>query len=379
MEPLEPSPSAGRLMSLDIFRGITIAAMILVNNPGNGAAYWPLKHIDWNGWTPTDLVFPFFLFIVGVALVYSFESRIAKGDGRGLLFRHVVRRAVIIFAIGLALNGFPYYHLSTLRIAGVLQRIAMCYFFAAVLTLYVGTRARIAVVALLLGSYWLLMTHVPVPGYGMPGRDVPLLDRDVNLTAYIDRLLMNGHLYEGTRDPEGLLSTMPAIATTLLGVLTGQWLRSKKERSVQCGWMLAAGIALAAGGGLWHLWFPINKKLWTSSYVLFTAGLALIGLAACYWALDVRKWRAKWTQPALVFGTNAIAAYTLSELLAICGWTFHIGTSDGSMTLQDFVYRNTFAHVSNEAFASLLYSLTFVLVCYVAIWMLYRKRIFIKI
>src|SRR5512133_3210054 len=159
MEPLEPSPSAGRLMSLDIFRGITIAAMILVNNPGNGAAYWPLKHIDWNGWTPTDLVFPFFLFIVGVALVYSFESRIAKGDGRGLLFRHVVRRAVIIFAIGLALNGFPYYHLSTLRIAGVLQRIAMCYFFAAVLTLYVGTRARIAVVALLLGSYWLLMTH----------------------------------------------------------------------------------------------------------------------------------------------------------------------------------------------------------------------------
>ncbi len=376
---VQPQPTPQRLMSLDVFRGVTVAAMILVNNPGNSSAYWPLKHIDWNGWTPTDLVFPFFLFIVGVSLVYSFQSRVSKGESRGFLMKHVVRRTAIIFGIGLALNGFPYYHLSTLRIAGVLQRIALCYLFAAILTLYAGTRTRIAAIVALLAGYWFLMTHVSVPGYGLPGRDIPVLDPDANLTAYIDRWLMSGHLYEGTRDPEGLLSTLPAIATALFGVLTGEWLRTSRSRLSRCGWMLGAGVLLIVAGKTWGIWFPINKKLWTSSYVLFVAGAALVGLALCYWLLDVRNWRGKWTQPALVFGTNAIAAYTLSELLAIMGWSFHISSSAGPVSWQTWVYNSLFGHIPNEPFASLVYSLSFVLVCYLAVWMLYRKRIFIKI
>lgn len=366
-------------MSLDVFRGTTIAAMILVNNPGNGAAYWPLKHIDWNGWTPTDLVFPFFLFIVGVSLVYSFHSRVSRGEDRRALLTHAFRRAAVIFLIGLALNAFPYYNLATWRIPGVLQRIALCYFFAAVLTLYAGTRTRMAAIIVLLGTYWALMTQVAVPGYGVPGRDISLLDRDANLAAFIDRMLMPGHLYERTRDPEGLLSTLPAIATALFGVLTGEWLRTKRTPASHCRGMLLAGIVLVTAGKFWGIWFPMNKKLWTSSYVLFAAGAALVGLAVCYGLLDVRNGRGKWTQPALVFGTNAIAAYTLSELLAIAGFTFHVSAVPGAVTWQECFYQFTFGRIPNESFASLLYSLTFVLVCYVAIWLLYRKRIFIKV
>src|SRR5580658_9433469 len=223
--------SASRLMSLDLFRGATIAGMILVNNAGDGnAAYWPLKHAQWNGWTPTDLVFPFFLFIVGVSMIFSFASRLKHGDSRAHLMLHVVKRAAILFAIGVfVVNSFPdRYDLHSIRIEGVLQRIALCYLVCSVVVLWTGTRARVAVIAICLVGYWVLMRFVPVPGFGVPTHDIPLLDPDRNLAAWLDRLVFPGHLYEGTRDPEGVLSTIPAVATSLLGMLTGQWLRSSR-------------------------------------------------------------------------------------------------------------------------------------------------------
>jgi predicted acyltransferase len=228
-------------MSLDLFRGATIAGMILVNNAGDEpSSYWPLKHAQWNGWTPTDLVFPFFLFIVGVAMPFSFSARLKRGESKRELLRHVLWRGVVLFALGMFLNGFPdQYHLASWRVYGVLQRIAVCYVISAILALWADWRGWIVTIAGCLVGYWLLMRFVPVPGFGVPTHDIPLLDPDRNLAAWLDRRLLAGHLYERTRDPEGVLSTIPAVATSLLGILTGQWLRS--ARSLQS---KAAGMAL---------------------------------------------------------------------------------------------------------------------------------------
>src|SRR5437868_4198865 len=269
-------PSSGRLLSLDLLRGVTIAAMILVNNPGDEqAAYWPLQHAKWNGWTPTDLIFPFFMFIVGVSLVFSFSSRLKRGESREQLMRHVLWRGVILFALGLFINGFPNrFDPSVLRIYGVLQRIAVCYVISAVVVLWSGTRGLVITIVTCLVGYWLIMRFVPVPGFGVPGRDIPFLDPDRNLAAWLDRKLLFGHLYDHTRDPEGVLSTIPAVATPLLGALAGQWLRLERSARAKAWGLLAFGILGLGAGELWNVWFPINKNLWTSSFVLFTAGFA---------------------------------------------------------------------------------------------------------
>ena len=353
-------------MSLDVFRGATIAAMILVNDPGSSAAYWPLKHAQWNGWTPTDLIFPFFLFIVGVSLVLSFESRLKRGDSRRVVVVHALRRSATIFAIGLLLNGLPHFHLATWRIPGVLQRIAVAYLAAALITLFSRKNAWIAWVAGLLLGYWLLMRFGPVPGYGIPTRDIPLLDPDANLAAYLDRKLMTGHLWEGTRDPEGALSTLPAIATTLCGVLAGEWLRTSHRPRQKAAWMFASGVTGLIAGELWGIWFPINKNLWTSSYVLLTAGFATVCLALCYWVIDIKLHRGWWTKPFVIFGSNAIAAYVISEALG------------GTLAWKDHIFQHFVALVNPPGLASLLYSLAIVGICFVPVWWMYRNRIFLK-
>jgi predicted acyltransferase len=368
-----------RLASLDVFRGVTIAAMILVNNPGDDQAFAPLKHSRWNGWTMTDLVFPFFLFMVGVSLVLSTASRVARGESKERLALHALRRAVIIFAIGLFLSGFPHFVLATWRIPGVLQRIAVCYLIAAFLYLWTGPKVRWAVIAVCLAGYWVLMRFVPVPGFGIPGVDIPLLHPDNNLAAWLDRKLMMGHLYEGVRDPEGLLSTIPAIATCLLGVVTGEWVREFRGHSIQLlRRLLIVGGVCVALGETWGLFFPINKKLWTSSYVLLTAGLAMLVLAACHWLLDVRGWKGKWIMPALVFGTNAIAAYVISEMLAIIGYAYPIVYEGQKMPWQQLVYSKLFEKMP-PAWGSLAFSLLFVLLCYLPVWVMYRRKKFIKV
>jgi predicted acyltransferase len=373
------SPSASsRLMSLDLFRGATIAGMILVNNAGSEPnSYWPLKHSQWNGWTPTDLVFPFFLFIVGVAMTFSFSSRLKRGESRQELLRHVLWRGLALFALGMFLNGFPnQYQLASWRVYGVLQRIAICYVISAILALWTDWRVWLVTIVGCLVGYWILMRFVPVPGFGVPTHEIPLLDPDRNFAAWLDRRLLAGHLYEGTRDPEGVLSTIPAVATSLLGMLTGQWLRSVRSARSKALGMAAFGLIGVVAGKILNLGFPINKKLWTSSYVIFTAGLALLGLSLCYWIADVKKWRGLWTKPLLVFGMNAIAAYVFAEILSALLDHMHTGSGQ---SWQESVYEKVFVPLSSPANASLLYALAYVAVCWTAMFVLYRKAIFLKI
>lgn len=375
------APQSTRLMSLDIFRGLTIALMILVNDPGDGpSSYWPLKHSQWNGWTPTDLVFPFFVFIVGTAMAFSFTSRLGRGQTRERLLGHVLWRGAALFAMGVFLNGFPdHYNPAHLRIYGVLQRIAICYVIVAILELWTGWRTQLTVAFACLVGYWLLMRYVPVPGFGVPTHDMPLLDPDRNIVAWLDRKLLMGHLYEGTRDPEGVLSTIPAVASCLAGLLTGKWLRGPKSAQAKAMGMALAGVAVAVLGRTWHLWFPINKKLWTSSFVLWTSGLALIALAVLYWLADVKKYRTGWTKPILVFGKNAIAAYFLSEALSAGLSAIHVHSMLERVTLEDYIYSNFFAPLASPPNASLLYALAYVGLCWLVMAMLYRKNIFLKI
>jgi predicted acyltransferase len=372
-----PAP-ASRLMSLDLFRGVTIAGMILVNNAGDEPnSYWPLQHAHWNGWTPTDLVFPFFLFIVGVAMAFSFSSRLKRGESRPKLLGHAVWRGLMLFALGLFLNGFPnQYHLASWRVYGVLQRIAICYVISAIVALWADWRAWVVTIVGCLLGYWILMRFVPVPGFGVPTRDIPLLDPDRNLVAWLDRRLLAGHLYEGTRDPEGVLSTIPAVATSLLGLLTGEWLRSARSAERKAVGMALFGVIGIVAGKILNLGLPINKKLWTSSYVIFTAGLALLCLALCYWVADIKQWRGLWTKPFLVFGMNAIAAYVFAEMMS---HTLDHLQAAGGTSWQELIYQRTFAPLAAAANASLLYALAYVLVCWVAMWVLYRKGVFLKI
>ena len=372
---------SGRLLSLDFFRGLTIALMILVNNPGSDTHYWPLSHAVWNGWTPTDLVFPFFLFITGVSLVYSFSSRLARGQSRGELMKHVVRRAAVLILLGIFINGFPNrYNIHTLRFEGVLQRIGLCYLAASMIYFWMKPRGRAAVIFVSLVGYWVLMRFVPVPGFGTPTHQIPLLDPDRNLVAWVDRLLFSGHLYEGARDPEGLISTIPAIASMLFGVFTGEWLRSARASGKKVWGILACGAVGFLLAETWNIWFPINKKLWTSSFVLLTAGLALIVFGLCYWLLDVRKVRWIPATPAIVFGMNAIAAYVFAELLALVLDVFRwSGGQLPARSLQDRVYEVVFAPIDGAEFSSLVYSICFVLVCWALMWVLYQKKIFFKI
>ena len=373
-----PSPS-GRLHALDVFRGITIAAMLLVNNPGTWSAiYPPLRHAEWHGWTPTDLIFPFFLFIVGVAMVFSFGRMLETGQTRGDLFRKSAKRAAILFGLGLVLHSYPWvgFDYSHLRIPGVLQRIALAFLAASMVVLWLGPKGRLATVALLLLAYWAVMIWVPVPGVGagilQPGQDPG---------AWLDRSVFGtNHLWESSRtwDPEGLLSTLPAVATVLLGVFAGEWLRSKRPSPETTRGLLFAGTAGVVVGLAWDLAFPINKPLWTSSYVVFTAGMAALALALCYWLVDVRGYRA-WTLPFLVFGVNAITAYFLSSLMAQVLDSVRLGTDGADTSVKGWIYENAFASWLSPVNASLGFALSFVLFWMAVMWVLYRQRIFIKV
>lgn len=363
--------AATRLTSLDMFRGLTIAGMILVNDAGDWShVYWPLEHAEWNGWTPTDLVFPFFLFIVGVSMVLSFESRRARGATRGKLLLHALKRGAIIFGLGLFLAGYPHFDLHTIRIPGVLARIAVVYLIASAIVLYFGRKARITIAAVLLLGYWALMKLVPVQGYG-----AGVLTPDGNLAAYVDRVLLYNHLYVAHRyDPEGFLSTLPAVITCLMGVFTGEWMRGKKPSQIVRGLLIGAVVGLCVGK-VWGIWFPINKNLWTSSYVLFTAGFAMAIFAVCYWLVDVRGWT-KWSRPFVWYGLNPLAIYFFASWL---GKISVVHKAGGEM-LKVTVYNRVFAHLSANPYVnSMMYGIAYVLLFAVVAWALYRKRIFIRV
>ncbi len=371
----------GRLRSLDVFRGITIAGMLLVNNPGSwDHVYAPLDHAEWNGWTPTDTIFPFFLFIVGVAMTFSFGAQLARGQKRGRIFVKAVRRSVTLFGLGLLLAAFPYYNLDPghLRIMGVLQRIALCFLAASAVYLFVPRRGRPWVAAVLLLGYWAAMTLVPVPGHGAGD----LVTKDGSLAAYVDRMVLGtNHLWAAAKtwDPEGLLSTIPAVATVLLGIFAGEWLRSARPPAERATGLFFAGNALMAAGLVWNPVFPINKNLWTSSYVLFMGGMAMVGLAMCYWLVDVRGVR-KWTRPFTVYGMNAIAAFFLSGVFArLLNLVTVPGGPAGTQPVKAWIYANAFASWLPPLNASLAFAVTFVLVWWGIMEVFYRRKIFIKV
>jgi predicted acyltransferase len=364
---------AQRLVSLDVFRGITIAGMVLVNNPGTWQnIYWPLRHAEWHGWTPTDLVFPFFLFIVGVAITLAFASRVERGGSKRDLYLKVIKRTLIIFGIGLFLNAFPRFPIAELRIPGVLQRIAVCYFFASIIFLNTRVATQIAITIALLIAYWALVTFVPAPGY-LAGD----LTKEGSLPSFIDRIVFGpNHVWRQAKvyDPEGILSTIPALATAMMGVLTGHWLRTEKTRYEKVAGMFVAGAVCIALGWAWNSFFPINKALWTSSYVLFSGGLALQFLGFCYWLIDIKGYR-RWAKPFEVFGMNAIALYVGAGIMADLLGTIKVqGDSLGS-----WIYERVFASWLPPIDASLAFAICFVLVWLGLMWILYRRRIFLKV
>jgi predicted acyltransferase len=359
-----------------VFRGVTIAGMLLVNNPGSwSAVYPPLQHAEWHGWTPTDLIFPFFLFIVGVAMIFSFRTQLEKGMDRQRILVKAAKRAVILFGLGLMLHAFPWWKLdlSTLRIPGVLQRIALAFLLATPAVLWLRFRAQATLAAALLLGYWAVMRLVPVPGIGAgvwePGMD---------LGAWVDRAVFGtSHLRPGTWDSLGLLSTVPATATVLLGVLTGQWLRSRAscERKVLV--MLVGGCVGIALGLLWDQLFPINKNLWTSSFAVFTTGIALLLLAGCYWLIDVRGHR-RWTYPFVLFGINAILVYVLASLGDMMLHSIRVGAA-GAMSAKTAIYKVFFASWLPPLNASLAYAAACLLFWLLVMAVLHRRGIHVKI
>jgi predicted acyltransferase len=375
--PITRSPD--RLFSLDVFRGATIAGMLVVNTPGTWEhVYPPLLHAEWHGWTYTDTIFPFFLFIVGVSMSFSFARRLAEGGGKSALLLHTLRRAAIIFGLGLGLNilSFFLFHRAQVRIPGVLQRIGVCYFFAALIFLAFGRRGLLPAAAILLAVYWAIMTFVSVPGYG-PGR----LDVEGNLAAYVDRAVLGSHTWkhDPAWDPEGPLSTLSAVATTLLGILAGEWLRIAAGWKAKLVGLMGAGAVALSLGLLWGTAFPINKNLWTSSYSLFMSGLAAVCLAICLWIVDVKGWKA-WAKPFVWLGMNAIALFvgaTLATLLLL--WIKVTGDDDKRRSLYGSIYRAVFNHFADQRIGSLLFALTFCAFWIAVGGLLYRRRIFIKV
>ncbi|MEO6805728.1 MAG: heparan-alpha-glucosaminide N-acetyltransferase domain-containing protein [Edaphobacter sp.] len=415
--PSQAAPQPTRVLSVDALRGITIAFMILVNDPGDWAhVYTQLDHAPWNGWTLTDLVFPSFLFVVGMSIIFSFQSRIAKSASGRLdnasgrldnasgrldqatrrnLALHLFRRAAIIFAIKMFISAYPHFHFAHIRIYGVLTRIALCYLCAGLICLCTRKILPLATIAAaLLIGYWALMRFVPVPGFGVPTRDVPLLDQTGNLAAWLDRhisaftlrTINMGRLYEITRDPEGLLSTLPSIATTLLGSITAVFMRSPGyTQSIKRNAFAIAGIVFVAAGELWNRTFPINKNLWTSSYVLLAAGISLLGLALFYWLVDMLRLQdnsriakaALW--PWLVFGSNAITAFVLSELFVETMLWIKLHNAGKTITAWNWVYIHDFSHGHSTELTSIAFALTFVILCFLPNWFLWHKRLFLKI
>ena len=403
----EPVAARGaRLLSLDVFRGLTIIGMLIVNNPGNAqTAFLQTRHSPWNGCTLADLVFPFFLFVVGITTHLSLEARAARGDSARAIRGQILRRGALLFAIGLLLNWFPFYQygaiggqphpsaldhimarLSELRFLGVLQRIGIAYAAAALLSWKAsGKRVALWTQAILLG-YWLLLTLVPVPGEGTIGL-YQLNNPGHTLAAWVDRVTLDwsrwglgNHIWGESRvfDPEGLLSTVSAIATVLFGVLIGRLLATPRPLKERIRQFFAAGAILTVAGLLSGLAFPINKNLWTSSYVGFTAGVACLTLGAITWLTDVRQW-SRWTDPFVVFGINPITAYVGAELSAVLfDSTIKLRVAGRLQSLHELAY-DGLARWLPPPVASLGYSLVFVGLWYFVLRALHRRGIIFKI
>ncbi len=418
-----PAGAAGttrRLVALDVFRGMTVAGMLLVNDPGSwGHIFPPLEHAAWNGWTPTDLIFPFFLFIVGITTHLSLTARRARGADDSALVRQIVRRGGVIILLGLLLSWFPFFswgpipghadpgaverivdRLLRVRGPGILQRIGLVYIVAALLTLRTGLRAQVVVTAGILLGYWALLTIVPVPDSGLPGWATETVPQGT-LAAWVDRLVLDwsgwglgNHIWalSKTWDPEGVLSTVPAVATTMLGVIAGRWIGADRPIAERLSGLMAVGGVVAAAGCAWGWVFPINKTLWTSSYVLLSGGLAALTLGVCLWLIDglgadsrhaagrVAARARRWAQPFVIFGVNPIVAFVGSDAMARLIYSvITVPTAAGPVPLETAIYRTAYASWLEPRLASLGFAISFVLVWLGVLTLLYRREIFVKV
>lgn len=382
--PTEAKPvPQPRLVSLDVFRGATMASMLLVNNPGDwDNLYSQLDHAAWNGWTFTDLIFPFFLWIVGVAVPLSIGRRLEMGEPRSAAVWRIVRRSIILVGLGLALNGFPHYDLSTIRIPGVLQRIGVCYLAASMIFLFTSPRGQALAIAGLLGGYWLLMAFMPVPGWGHG-----IFAEHGNFSEYVDSLVLGKHMWRETKtyDPEGIISTLPAIATVLFGIMAGHLLRSEKTPAQKVEALLLSGASLIVAGLVMNHWLPINKKLWTTSYSVFMAGMATTLFGICYWLVDVRGRRA-WARPFAIYGMNAITVFVLTGLLGRISTLVTVGERDGHPVMfKSWLFggmKTGFQHLAGPLATpkncSLVYALMYVVLMYLVAWTMYRRKWFVR-
>ena len=394
-----PSPRE-RLVSLDVFRGITIAGMLLVNNPGTWSAiYPPLEHAAWNGWTPTDVIFPFFLFIVGITTHLSITSRRERGDTDGALVGQILRRGALIFLLGFLMSIFPFYQWGTIegmpnpsildrivyrwehvRILGVLQRIGLVYIAAGLLSIRTTLKQQVVILAALLYGYWFAMTLIPIPGKTIGAL---LLDKpSETLAAHLDRAILGlNHIWSGsvTYDPEGPFSTIPAIGTAMLGIFAGRWIRQPRPLIERIAGLFAVGCIGMVVGLMWSWSFPINKNIWTSSYVIFTAGMACATLATIMWIVDWLSIRG-WTKPFVIYGMNPIVAFVGSGVLARCIYTLWKVQYDGKPTpIETVIYKTVFEPWFEPRNASLAMAIATVVFWFAILAWMYRKKLFLKV
>ncbi|WP_029281851.1 acyltransferase family protein [Pedobacter sp. R20-19] len=380
-----------RLLSLDFFRGLTVAAMILVNNPGSWShIYAPLEHAEWNGCTPTDLIFPFFLWIVGVSIAFAMSSSKADPSTHQKTIIKAIKRGIILYSLGFFLAIFGKIMaviidgkslleaFQTVRLLGVLQRIGIVFIISSIIFLRVSNKGIFKLFVAILAIYWALMTFVPVPGIGYAN-----LEKETNLAAWIDRgILTEAHIWASSKtwDPEGVLSTLPAIATCLFGILVGVWLRNKEvDQPTKVAWLFTSGVAAVILGLLWDLQFHINKALWTSSYVLYAGGLSSIGLALCYWLIDVQGYK-RITTPFVVYGINAITVFFLAGLMPRVLNLIKLPNADGTKSaLLEKFYTTCYTPFFSPINASLIWAITYVLGFYVLLYFMYKKNIIIKV
>jgi predicted acyltransferase len=364
---------SGRLISLDAFRGITIAAMILVNFPGSEEySYAPLNHTHWNGITPTDLIAPFFLFIVGVALAFSYSKRLEAGVNPSSLYPKLIWRAVKIYAVGMFLNVlgmFPDFNFADIRYTGTLHRIAIVFLACGFIFLKTNWKTQAVIAAVILVGYWLALYLIPTPGYGKV-----MMERDINIAQWVDQNFMPGRLYQKVWDPEGILSTFPSIVTGITGLLAGRLLLKVKSQEYKVIWLFLAGFIATILGVVWNWVFPLNENLWTSSFVLFTSGLASMTLAASIFLVDILNYR-KAAQFGVIYGMNAIAIYVLADIFALF---FYIIKFGGSSLNEHFFNIFTAAGLAPK-FVSMVYALIYVGILFIPAWLLYRKKIFVKL
>ncbi len=356
-----------RLFSLDVFRGLIIIGMILVNTV-ESSAIPQLNHVVWHGWTFADTIFPAFIWITGVAMVFSLTKRLELGRNKETITLQILRRSIILFLLGVFLYNFPFYHFSSIRILGILQRIALCYLIGGTIFLWTTIRKQIVFICLLLIGYWILLKFVSIPGFGAG------IEQNGNIVQYVDLILLKGHLWSPMWDPEGIVSTLGAITTLFFGILVGQLLLSKRLATEKALQLLTSGILLSILGLVMDKWLPINKNLWTSSYAVFMAGLSTTIFSILYFLIDIKNFK-KWAKPFGIYGMNSIIIYAFSILLD----KFLVLIKFGGISMPDYLSTRLFTGLVDPANAQLLFAILYILFLYGIAYLMYKKNWIIKI